>query len=161
MEKIQFDDIDQAILVQLSTDGRKSYADIATDLGLSAGTVRNRIKRLEDADVLKVIGVVNPNHLKLDAYGTIYLRISPPNLIDQVVAQLIALPELNFLVSVTGDYHLHADVLCADNEHFLRLLNDTIHKIEGVVDTQTTMVLHVHKYGMSHTSVLNTLIRQS
>ncbi|MFT5195246.1 MAG: Lrp/AsnC family transcriptional regulator for asnA, asnC and gidA [Candidatus Promineifilaceae bacterium] len=154
MSKIQLDKIDLALLAQLGNDGRKSFADIAADLGVSAGTIRNRIKRLEDNGVLKFIGLVNPNHLSLNSYGTVYIRVNPPSLIEQVIKELTALPELNFLASVAGEYHLHADVMCLDNDHFMRFMRDKIHQIEGIVDTKTVMVLQVHKYGMSDLGTL-------
>ena len=62
MTNNQLDSIDISILEQLKDDGRRSFADIAADLNVSAGTIRNRIKRLEDEGILKFIGLVNPNH---------------------------------------------------------------------------------------------------
>lgn len=150
----QLDKIDLAILAQLGNDGRRSFADIADDLNVSAGTVRNRMKRLEDDGVVKFTGLVNPNHLSLDSYVSVFIRVNPPHLVNQVVEKLIDFPEVNFLASTAGEYHLHVDLMCEDNNHFMRFMRDHIHQIEGVVDTKTTMILQVHKYGMSDLSSL-------
>lgn len=150
----QLDSIDLAILEQLKNDGRRSFADIAADLKVSAGTIRNRIKRLEDDGILKFIGLVNPNHLSLSSYASVFIRVNPPSLIQQIVETLSEYSEVNFLATVAGEHHLHVDILCEDNDQFMRFMRDQVHTIEGIVDTKTTMVLQVHKYGMSDLGML-------
>lgn len=46
------DDLDRAILYHLQRNGRKSFADIADAVGVSANTVRNRIDEMEDAEII-------------------------------------------------------------------------------------------------------------
>lgn len=150
----QLDSIDLAILEQLKNDGRRSFADIAADLKVSAGTIRNRIKRLEDDGILKFIGLVNPNHLSLSSYASVFIRVNPPSLIQQIVETLSEYSEVNFLATVAGEHHLHVDILCENNDQFMRFMRDQVHTIEGIVDTKTTMVLQVHKYGMSDLGML-------
>ncbi len=154
MTNNQLDSIDISILEQLKDDGRRSFADIAADLDVSAGTIRNRIKRLEDEGILKFIGLVNPNHLNLGSYASVFIRVNPTQRIPQVIEALSEHSEVNFLASIAGDYHLHVDLLCTDNDHFMRFMRDHIYTIEGIVDTKTSVVLQVHKYGMSDLGML-------
>ncbi|MFC6838391.1 winged helix-turn-helix transcriptional regulator [Halomarina ordinaria] len=49
----QFDTIDQRILELLLADGRRSFRDIADDVGRSAPTISNRVERLEDLGVIE------------------------------------------------------------------------------------------------------------
>jgi Lrp/AsnC family transcriptional regulator for asnA, asnC and gidA len=44
----------------LARDGRMSVGDIANCLGVSAPTVRSRIKSLEQAGLLKITGLIDP-----------------------------------------------------------------------------------------------------
>ena len=147
MVDIQLDEIDHHILVQLGADGRKSFTDIAAELGVSAGTVRNRLTRLQEQGTVRVVGFVELAHVGIHAYATIYVRVSPSRLIGQVVETLSTYPEVSFLATVAGEFDLHVDVQCLDNDHLTALLRDRIAEIDGVVDTKTTMVLQIHKYG--------------
>ena len=147
MAVVQLDEIDRLILAQLTADGRKSFTDIAAELGVSAGTVRNRLTRLEEQGTVKVVGFVELGHVGIHAYSTVYVRVSPARLIKQVVETLSSYPEVSFLATVAGEFDLHVDVQCLDNDHLTALLRDRIAEIEGVVDTKTTMVLQIHKYG--------------
>lgn len=146
MKEIEIDDLDVEILSQVGSDGRKSYADIAEELGVSAGTIRNRLSQLQNQGTVFFVGRINPSHLGLHAYAIIHLRISPTSLINQVVEQLSTFPEVSFLATITGEYDLHMDVMCTHNDHLMALLSERVQKIEGVVDTKTTMMLYVHKY---------------
>jgi len=50
----RLDEIDRRILHELMTDARNTSAPmIAEDLNVSAGTIRNRIERLEEEDVIR------------------------------------------------------------------------------------------------------------
>ena len=147
MSHIDLDPLDHAIISQLIEDGRKSFTDIAADLNVSAGTIRNRYTRLEENGTLRVMGFPNLDQMGIHAYATIYVRVTPSRLINQVISQLSDYPEVTFLASVAGEYDLHVDVQCLNNAHLTTFLRDRIHHIEGVVDTKTTMLLQVHKYG--------------
>jgi Lrp/AsnC family transcriptional regulator, leucine-responsive regulatory protein len=49
----ELDELDRRILVALSQDGRRSAADLAKELGLSRQAVTDRIRRLEEAEVIR------------------------------------------------------------------------------------------------------------
>jgi Lrp/AsnC family transcriptional regulator for asnA, asnC and gidA len=59
MESCRFDRDDWRIMRLLNTDGRRSSASIARELGLPPRTVRNRIERLVDAGAMKATAIVN------------------------------------------------------------------------------------------------------
>lgn len=147
MAKVDLDQLDRAILSHLVEDGRKSFTELGAELGVSAGTIRNRIARLEESGTLRVVGFVDLDQVGIHAYATVYVRVSPPQLIPQVVEQLSAFPEVNFMASVAGRFDLHVDVQCWDNEHLTAFLQQRIHPLDGVVETETTMLLKIHKYG--------------
>lgn len=147
MSHIDLDTLDHAIISQLIEDGRKSFTDIAADLNVSAGTIRNRYSRLEENGTVRVMGFPNLEQMGIHAYATIYVHVTPSRLLSQVINQLSERPEVTFLASVAGDYDLHVDVQCLNNAHLTAFLRDHIHCIEGVIDTKTTILLQIHKYG--------------
>lgn len=154
MSQIQLDTIDREIITQLIDDGRKSFTDVAQELGVSAGTVRNRLSRLQEQGTLRVVGFLDLDQVGIHAYATVYISVSPSRLIGSVVEQLDALPEVSFMASIAGDYDLHIDIQCLDNAHLTALIQDRIQQIEGVIDTKTVMVLKIHKYGQPDLSAL-------
>ena len=60
---IELDDIDKRIVVELQRDGRISYADLGPIVGLSAAAVRQRVQRILDSGIVKVVGVTDPQAL--------------------------------------------------------------------------------------------------
>ncbi|HBQ39888.1 MAG TPA: Lrp/AsnC family transcriptional regulator, partial [Halieaceae bacterium] len=59
MTRRRLDDIDRQIVVRLSEDARISNRQIATDLGVTEGTVRARVKRMEEERQIRITAVTN------------------------------------------------------------------------------------------------------
>lgn len=57
---LSLDQLDLALIGQLQRDGRKALTALAKDLGVSHGTVRNRLDRLRASGILRVSAVVDP-----------------------------------------------------------------------------------------------------
>ena len=55
------DAIDFTIISILQNDGRAAFTAIAKQLGISEGSVRNRVGQLIDSKVLRIMGVADPN----------------------------------------------------------------------------------------------------
>ncbi|MBX9718073.1 MAG: AsnC family transcriptional regulator, partial [Microbacteriaceae bacterium] len=60
---VHLDDVSKAIVEQLQTDGRRSYAEIGKAVGLSEAAVRQRVQKLTDAGVMQVVAVTDPMQL--------------------------------------------------------------------------------------------------
>ena len=146
---IQLDDTDIAILKQLQEDGRKPFSEIASILNVASNTIRNRVTRLREANLLQIIGWVDPLAVGYRAPAHIQIAIEPPSLTEAAAIALSELPEARFVAMITGEYPIMVDVRCRDQEHLTALITERIYNIEGVVRTLTNMYLHVYKYGPS------------
>ena len=60
---IEVDDVDKRIITELQRDGRISYADLAPIVGLSPAATRQRVQRILDSGIVKVVGVTDPQAL--------------------------------------------------------------------------------------------------
>jgi len=138
------DETDRAIIAQLQYDGRMSFTDIATELGLSEGTVRRRVKNLTESGVLQVVAVVEPQFLGWNAAGMIGVTVQAGE-IDAVADQLAQFPEVSYLFMASGEFDLFVEVFCKDREHFVSFLNQKLHQVAGVQRTQTFMILKMYK----------------
>lgn len=77
------DDLDRRIIRSLNQNARKSFREIAKELGISVTAVIHRIKKLEEADMIKgYIPVVNLEAFGFDITAVIALRISKGRLLE-------------------------------------------------------------------------------
>lgn len=146
------DETDVYILNSLGRDGRKSFTDLANELGVSVGMVRNRYNRLVDDGVLHIIGWTDPVKNGMNAYSRVVLKVRPTELISKVAKQLININEVSFVALTTGNYDLEINVTCRDNSALLNLMHNKIHTIEGVYETNTTMYMKILKWAAHNVS---------
>ncbi|MBV6644621.1 MAG: Lrp/AsnC family transcriptional regulator [Cyclobacteriaceae bacterium] len=144
-ENTQLDDLDFAILIQLQDDGRKSFTDIAENLKVSVGTVRTRIAKLIEDKTLQVVGRVDTQKVGFEAYAHIAVSVRPVELLDKVAEKIARLSEVSFLAEITGNHDLEVNVMCRNNEHLAKVINQ-IRRVEGVYKTETSMYFKVVKY---------------
>ena len=74
IQPLALDDLDKKILAYLQEDGRMTFVTLAAQLGVSEGTIRKRVKRLEESGVLKTMGVTDPLKMGLDTVAFIWFR---------------------------------------------------------------------------------------
>jgi Lrp/AsnC family transcriptional regulator, regulator for asnA, asnC and gidA len=138
------DDLDIAILSLLQRDGRKPYTEIAHALGVSEGTVRNRVYRLLEEQVIQIVGQVDPYHLGFDFPAIMGVCVEPAE--AETAAEKIAeFPEVSYLIMVSGEYDLIVEVMCEDREHLNRFLNQKLRKVPGIQNIHTFLILKTLK----------------
>jgi Lrp/AsnC family transcriptional regulator for asnA, asnC and gidA len=148
------DELDYAILSQLQEDGRRSFTDMAENLGVSVSTIRTRASKLIDDKTIQIVGRVNTERVGFHAYAHIKISIRPANLIASAADQLQEFREVSFLALTSGDFDLQVDVMCRDNNHLLEIINDRILKIDGVHQTKTDMYFKILKYAQPDLNLL-------
>lgn len=140
---ISIDDVDKAIVAALQHDGRRAYASIGREIGLSEGAVRQRVKRLTDAGVIQIVAVTDPMQLGFDRQAMIGIRAEGP--LEPVADAVAQIPEVDYVVVTAGHYDLLAEVVCESDEHLLSLISVSIRSIDGVRDTDTFVYLKLRK----------------
>ncbi len=148
----QLDAIDIAILNQLQRDGRRSFTVIAGELGMSIGAIRNRVARLMEQGTLRIIGKVDPYHVGWNAPATLEIATAPGQQ-GAVIAALIPHDEVTYIASISGEYNLMVDIMCRDNDDFVRWYSDVLQTIEGIERIKVTMILKIHKYASAELSL--------
>ena len=142
-EHISLDGIDKAILRVLMENARIPVQEIARQLNLSGSAVHQRIKKLEDANLIQGSCLkINPLSLgyTTTAYIGVYLDKAMRN--PEAVSQLKKIPEVVECHYTTGNWSILIKILCKNNEHLMQLLNHNIQSIEGVSRTETFISLH-------------------
>lgn len=144
VQPVRLDDVDRRVIAALQADGRKPYSRIASDLGVSESVVRYRAQRLERAGILQVVGIADPLKIGFDLMSMIGVKVRP-GMLDAVCEQITALPETSYVAAIAGAYDVLVEVVCRDTQHFSELLKNRLHEIEGVVDTESFLILEIHK----------------
>jgi len=140
---LQLDAVSKAIIEQLQTDGRKSYAEIGKAVGLSEAAVRQRVQKLTESGVMQVVAVTDPMQLGFFRQAMIGVRVSGDTTL--VAEALGALAAVDYVVLTAGSFDILAEVVCENDDDLIDLLNKQIRAIDGVQSTETFVYLKLFK----------------
>jgi Lrp/AsnC family transcriptional regulator for asnA, asnC and gidA len=140
---VNLDDVSKTIIELLQHDGRKSYASIAAEVGLSEAAVRQRVQRLLEADVMQIVAVTDPLQVGFQRQAMVGLRVSGD--MTAVADALTAMEEVSYVVTTAGSFDVLAEVVCENDGHLLELLTSRIRPLPGVTATETFVYLKLNK----------------
>jgi Lrp/AsnC family transcriptional regulator for asnA, asnC and gidA len=137
------DEISKAIIEQLQTDGRRSYAEIGKAVGLSEAAVRQRVQKLTESGVMQIVAVTDPMQLGFSRQAMIGVRVAGDTTV--VAEALGTLASVDYVVLTAGSFDILAEVVCENDDDLIDLLNTKIRALPGVVSTETFVYLKLHK----------------
>jgi Lrp/AsnC family transcriptional regulator for asnA, asnC and gidA len=140
---LALDDINKQLIEHLQRDGRTSYAALAKTIGLSEAAVRQRVQRLLDGGMMQIVAVTDPLMLGFARQAMVGVKVVGD--LRKAADALAAIPEVDYVVITAGGYDLLVELVCTDDDHLLRLLNDSIRTVDGVTATETFMYLKLAK----------------
>jgi len=151
MTRRTLDDIDKAIVEWLSRDARTSNRKIANELGVTEGTVRARIKRMEEEKLIRITAVTNINRFRDAALAYIWIEVERSHQAQSVAELLSAMPELGFVGVMLGRSDILAITMVRNNEHLAEFIHNNISGVEGVRRTESTLGVNFvkHDYRMA------------
>ncbi len=153
------DELDLSILASLQTDGRRPFTDIAQELSVSEGTVRNRVSKLIEKQILHIVGLVDPASLGFNAPAVVGVSVAEGD-IEQIAMKIASYAEVSYLIMVSGEFDLIVEVLCRDREHLADFLNSKLRRVEGVERTQTFMTLRTFKMAYGSPPIFTDLTKK-
>lgn len=140
MEKI--DKLDQKILEIISCNARIPFKDVATVCGVSRAAIHQRVQRLIESGVIVGSGYyINPKCLGYSTCTYVGITLERGSMYRDAVKELNKIPEIVECHFTTGAYTMLVKLYAHDNEHLMRLLNDRIQQIPGVISTETLISL--------------------
>ncbi len=95
------DSLDYGIVRSLQQDGRASYSAPAKHLGVTEGTIRNRLARLLAARVLRIVAVADLFKVGLQAAAITGINVERSK-IKQALARLMKMGEVRYIAVTTG-----------------------------------------------------------
>src|SRR5690242_3407840 len=74
---LSLDQTDRMLIASLKLDGRMSYSELASRLGVSEGTARNRVARLVESGTVRILPIVDQTKVGYRLNVWIGLRCVP------------------------------------------------------------------------------------
>lgn len=135
------DSIDKQIIHMLMDNAKTSLAHISKNVGISTTAVHQRIKKLEQAEVIEnSISFLNPKKIGYKVISYIGVFLDQPSHYPDMVKALRDINEVVEAHYTTGNYTIFLKVLCKDNDHLMQILSK-IQKLKGVTRTETFISL--------------------
>lgn len=137
---MQLDKTDWKIIHMLS-EKHMSNTEIARKLGVSEGTVRQRLRRLQQDGIVKIKALRDPNLLQDQQLALVTVNVSEPRLLDIKAQEISRLDHVLSVSILSGQYDLIIEVLVDSNKGLIRFLTEELANVEGLLKTETFLLL--------------------
>jgi len=137
-DEMVHDKIDDRIIEFLRNDARESFVEIGKKLKLSESAVRRRVKNLVDNGVIERFTVEMGEANTTSAIVLISVDSSTDT--SRVSTKLTKLEAVKTVYEITGQYDISV-IIRASNITEINGCIDELRKIQGVIDTNTVIIL--------------------
>jgi DNA-binding Lrp family transcriptional regulator/NAD(P)H-dependent FMN reductase len=145
----ELDDVDRRILAALHRDGRLSTRALGVEVGMSAGAVAERVRRLEAGGAIRGYGAdVDPAAVGYGMRVLVGLQIEqggPP--LQHTVDALLAVDEVAEVSIVSGQWDLIVFLQVRDQHHLRELVSERLWGVPGFRHSETMLVLDAYDGG--------------
>lgn len=139
-EFVQPDETDWQIIDELS-QAHQTNTLLAEKLGVSEGKVRQRLKKLQEANVLKIRALRNPDILTQQQLAFVATNITESRYLKQKAQEISRLKNVQSVSILSGQYDLMIEVLVSSNRGLIEFLTEELSKVEGISRTETFLIL--------------------
>ncbi|PSR24341.1 MAG: Lrp/AsnC family transcriptional regulator [Sulfobacillus benefaciens] len=140
------DTIDFKALSELMMNGRMTWAELGSCLGLSSPATAERVRRLEDQGVIKGFTAL-VDHEAVGCALTAFVAVSleRPEHRNRFLQKIMEMQEVQECHHVAGEDDYLLKVRCKGTRDLERVVSDTVKSIPGVARTRTTIVMSTPK----------------
>ncbi len=128
------DDLNQQIIRLLQQDGRMAFSEIAQQLNVSEGTIRNRVSGLRDNNMLRIVAMSDPVATEYTTDAMIGLNVAVGVTPRQVAERLEKNPRVVFILWVAGRYDLIIELVSDDDDALKEFLEHEIHANDDIAN---------------------------
>ena len=138
------DELDHSLISLLRTNPRMNIADLAHKLGVSRGTVTNRLRKLEDTQVIVGYTVRLKPEAEPERIRAWMGVLVEGNQTRQVIASLLGEPGVSALHDTNGRWDLLAELEARSMSELSQVL-ERIRLISGIRSTETSIHLTTYR----------------
>lgn len=138
----QIDSLDRKILDLLRNDSRLPYLEIARELGVSGGTIHQRMAKLKDAGIVTGSKLaIDYKALGYDVAALVGIRLSRAGASGSVMDQLKSMSEIVEIHYTTGTYSLLVKVVVRTMAELYTFLSGKLQAFEDIQSTESFVIL--------------------
>lgn len=145
----KLDGLEMRLLAALGTDGRRSYADLSKDLGLSETAIARRVAALTSTNRLYFVAMVDPAALGFGLEAIVRLRVDLHRL-EEVAAEIASLPSIRYVSATTGFSDLVFEGVFRDNSDLYQFLTQRLSEVSGIREVEVDIILETVKRGFRY-----------
>ncbi len=139
---VVLDEIDRQIIAILLKNAATPYSEIAKKIIISNGTVHVRMKKLENAGVIKGSTLIlDHTRLGYDITAYVGVHLEKSSSFEDVIKTLKGIREVIEAHYTTGVYSILIKLVCKNTAHLRQVLTEVIKPIEGIYRTETILSL--------------------
>ena len=135
------DAMDRHIIAILNQDGRVNNKDIAAQLKISEGTVRNRVRRLMEEGLLRVSGLINPDDSPTKQLMLLGVNIACSRNLSKTAAEIAGLEGVQSAYITAGRYDIMAEVWIDAKGGLIKFLSQTLSTVSGITSTESFLIM--------------------
>ncbi|QNO27912.1 Lrp/AsnC family transcriptional regulator [Sphingopyxis sp. OPL5] len=145
MRAAQLDALDMQLIDLLGTDARISNRKIAAELGVTEGTVRGRIRRLQQEGLIAFTAI---RGLEVtDRSRMAFVRVQAEiEHVRRIAGEIATMPEVNAVLIMMGQFNILTMCMFSELDDLFHLASDQILSIDGVHHVETSIVVRTIKY---------------
>ncbi len=145
MSAPQLDDLDRQLIDILSHDARISNRKIASSLSVTEGTVRGRIKRLQQDRMIAFTAITSFGLERATKLAFVGVQGEVEN-VARIARDIADLSGVNGVLITMGRFNILAICLFSDLEALHHIASDQILAIPGVHHVETSIAVKTVKY---------------
>lgn len=145
MSAPQLDELDRQLIEALARDARVSNRKIALDLGVTEGTVRGRIKRLQQDGLISFTAITSFGLADSARMAFIGVEVNVSD-VRGVAERIAELPTVNAVMITMGRFNILAICLFNSLDNLLELASNQILSMPGVHHVETSIAVKTVKY---------------
>lgn len=146
----RFDNFDKKIMRELDRNARKSLAELSKSVGLSRDAIKNRIKKLVNAGVIKAFKpIYNPPNMGFPIINYVFISLYNPSekKEQKFIDYLKNNKYVTYIAGLIGKWDYIIDVMAENQGKFDKILKEIRQKFPDMIkDYEVYGVLNEYKY---------------
>ncbi|MFC1909325.1 Lrp/AsnC family transcriptional regulator [Chloroflexota bacterium] len=138
------DSIDKQIAKLLGRDGLQSSEALAKKINISSATVRRRLRKLLQNDMIRIVAVVDPVQFELPVAAVITIDVDHSKL-ESAIKILAEQSEIRWVSTTTGRFDIVATARFCSTNGLSNFMRTVLAQLEGLKNSETFVCLDVMK----------------
>lgn len=136
------DEIDKKIVRSLMRSGRMPWKELASELGLSAPATAERVRRLEEQNLIQSYNaILNPELIGCNLTAFVAVTLERPEHRASFIQKVQKSDYVQECHHIAGDDDYLLKIRCGSTKELDKVISEGIKSLPGVARTRTTIVL--------------------